>query len=129
LKAQAKEATMSERFVWFHNNSESPAEAKAFYEKLLGWSPADGPGGMTMFAGEKGPFAGLAPKGDATAGWLPYVQVDDVDVATKKAVKLGATVLERKKRGPAGEFSVVCDPGGAAIALWQKAQMRTVLTR
>ena len=112
---------MSEAFVWFHNSSDKPTESKNFYEKLLGWKPSEGPGGMTMFAGEKGLFAGLGARdGDAT-GWLPYVQVDDVDAATKKAVKLGAALVKEKTRGPAGEFSVVRDPGGSAIALWQKA--------
>jgi predicted enzyme related to lactoylglutathione lyase len=112
---------MSEAFVWFYNSSDKPNESTTFYEKLLGWKPSEGPGGMTMFAGEKGPFAGLGAKdGDAT-GWLPYVQVDDVGAATKKAVKLGAVLVKEKTRGPAGEFSVVRDPGGAAIALWQKA--------
>lgn len=112
---------MSEAFVWFHNSSNKPNESKAFYEKLLGWKPSDGPGGMTMFGGEKGPFAALGAKDGDEAGWLPYVQVDDVDAATKKAVKLGAALVKEKRRGPAGEFSVVRDPGGAAIALWQKA--------
>jgi uncharacterized protein len=112
---------MSEAFVWFHNSSESPDQARAFYEKLLGWQPSEGPAGMTMFGSSKGPFAGLAASDGGSAGWLPYVQVDDVDVATKKAVKLGATLLKVKTRGPAGEFTVVKDPGGAALALWQKA--------
>ena len=35
--------------------------------------------------------------------------------------RLGATILYAKTRGPGGEFRVVRDPGGAAIALWQKA--------
>ncbi len=112
---------MSDAFVWFHNGSEKPAEARAFYEQLLGWKPAEGPGGMTMFAGEKGPFASLGAKKQSGAGWIPYVSVDDVDAATKRAVTLGATVIEPKTRGPAGEYTVVRDPGGAAIALWQKA--------
>jgi hypothetical protein len=112
---------MSEAFVWFHNSSEKPNEARAFYEDLLGWKPSDGPSGMTMFGGQKGPFAALAAKGGDAAGWLPFVQVADVDAATKKAVKLGAALLKEKSRGPAGEYSVVLDPGGAAIALWQKA--------
>ena len=55
------------------------------------------------------------------AGWVPFVQVDDVDVATKRAAKLGATVVKSRTRGPAGEFAIVRDPGGAAFALWQKA--------
>jgi uncharacterized protein len=112
---------MSDAFVWFHNNSEKPEESRVFYETLLGWKPADGPAGMTLFAGAKGPLAGLGAKEGGTAGWLPYAQVDDVDAATRKAVKLGAVVLKEKTRGPAGEFTVVSDPGGAAIALWQKA--------
>lgn len=112
---------MSDTFVWFHNNSDQPTESTAFYARLLGWQPSDGPGGMTMFATAKGPFAGLAATDGDAAGWLPYVQVDDVDVATKKAVELGAVLVKEKRRGPAGEFSVVRDPGGAALALWQKA--------
>jgi predicted enzyme related to lactoylglutathione lyase len=112
---------MSECFVWFHNHSHNSSDSKGFYEKLLGWQPSDGPPGMTLFAGAKGPFAGLgAADGDVT-GWLPYVQVDDVDAATTKAVKLGAKLMRPKTKGPAGDFSVVRDPGGAALALWQKA--------
>lgn len=112
---------MSSAFVWFHNHNDKPNESTAFYEKLLGWKPAEGPPGTTMFTGQKGPFAGLSAKDGPNPGWLPYVQVEDVDAATKKAVKLGATILKPKSRGPAGDFSIVQDPGGAAIALWQKA--------
>jgi predicted enzyme related to lactoylglutathione lyase len=112
---------MSDAFVWFHNNSEKPSESKNFYESLLGWKASEGPAGMTMFAGAKGPMAGLGASEEGAPGWLPYAQVDDVDAATKKAVRLGAAVLKEKTRGPAGEFTVVKDPGGAAIALWQKA--------
>jgi predicted enzyme related to lactoylglutathione lyase len=111
---------MSEGFVWFTNSSEKPSDSVAFYEKLLGWKAADGPPGMTMFAGGKGPFAGVSEK-KAALGWIPYAQVDDVDAATEKAVALGAEVIEKKSRGPAGEFTVVRDPGGATVALWQKA--------
>jgi predicted enzyme related to lactoylglutathione lyase len=49
------------------------------------------------------------------------VAVDDVAEATKRAVSLGATVVSEKRRGPAGEFSVVRDPAGAGVALWKKA--------
>jgi uncharacterized protein len=113
---------MSQSFVWFHNNSDNPSDSSKFYENLLGWTASEGPSGLTMLAGQTGPFAGLAKKdGGSTAGWVPYVQVDDVDGATNAAVKLGATVVSAKARGPAGEYSVVRDPGGAAIALWQKA--------
>ncbi len=114
---------MAKGFVWFHNRSDKPTEAAAFYEALLGWSSADGPPGMTMLAqGAQPPFAGVgAGAGEkGSAGWIPYVEVPDVDAATDKARSLGARVLEEKTRGPAGEFAIVADPGGAAVALWQK---------
>jgi predicted enzyme related to lactoylglutathione lyase len=112
---------MSQSFVWFHNSSNNPSDSCKFYENLFGWRASAGPGGLTMLADKAGPFAGLAKKDAAMAGWIPYVQVDDVDVATNAAVELGATVVSARARGPAGEYSVVRDPGGAAIALWQKA--------
>lgn len=111
---------MSEAFVWFHNGSEKHSDSSRFYESLLGWKPAAGPGGTTMFGGEA-PFASLGTKLGGVNGWIPYAEVDDVDAATKRAVKLGGEVLKEKSRGPAGDYSIVRDPGGAAIALWQKA--------
>jgi predicted enzyme related to lactoylglutathione lyase len=112
---------MTHGFVWFHNSSDNAADTSTFYEKLLGWKASAGPAGLTMLAGETGPFAGVAPKEAGVPGWIPYAQVDDVEAATKKAQRLGATILSAKTRGPAGEFSIVRDPGGAAVALWQKA--------
>ncbi len=108
-------------FVWFHNHSENPKQTKSFYEQLAGWKPSDGPNGMTLFQGESGPIAGLGMKEDGAPSWLPYLQVDDVQAATKRALMLGATLLRETTRGPAGEYSVVRDPGGASVALWQKA--------
>jgi uncharacterized protein len=112
---------MSATFVWFHNHNAKPADSTKFYNELLGWKPSDGPPGMTMLATDAAPFAGLGDLEGVTAGWVPFVQVDDLDGATKRATKLGASVLKPRTRGPAGEYAVVRDPGGAAFALWQKA--------
>lgn len=115
---------MSSPFVWFHNNGKKPAETKSFLESLLGFQSADGPGGMTMLATSAGPFAALGGKEDRYGDrdeWIPFVAVDDVDGATERALGLGAKLVREKRRGPAGEFTVVRDPGGAALALWKKA--------
>ena len=111
---------MSKPFVWFHNGSSKPADSIGFYEKLLGWKPSPGPGGMTMFEGDAGPFAGVGAEDGASRGWVPYAEVQDLDAAAKKAVKLGAEVLQPRTRGPAGDFAIMRDPGGATVALWQK---------
>ena len=112
---------MSNTFVWFHNGSERPDDSARFYEKLLGWKPSAGPPGTTMLAKDAGPIAGVGPVEGNTAAWIPFVEVPDVGDATKQAVKLGAAIVKERTRGPAGEYSVVRDPGGAAFALWQKA--------
>lgn len=112
---------MSNAFVWFHNGSDKPDDSAKFYEKLLGWKPSAGPPGTTMLAQAASPFAGVGPSEGKAAAWIPFVEVKDVDDATRRAVKLGAGVIKERTRGPAGDYSVVRDPGGAAIALWQKA--------
>jgi predicted enzyme related to lactoylglutathione lyase len=115
---------MSLPFVWFHHNGEKTKDATAFYESFFDWKGNAGPGGLTMLTAGGGPFAAVGARDDRYGDhdeWIPFVAVDDVDEATKRATKLGATLVKKKTRGPAGEFSIVRDPGGAAIGLWKKA--------
>lgn len=107
-------------FVWFHNASGNSDKASRFYEELLGWKRVDGPPGMTLLGAGAAPFAAVAPRDEGLEGWVPYVQVDDLAAATQRATALGAKVLQPRTRGPAGEFTVVSDPGGATFALWQQ---------
>jgi predicted enzyme related to lactoylglutathione lyase len=50
---------------------------------------------------------------------LPYVEVDDVQHVTTAARELGAAVLLEPREGPAGWRSVVAEPAGGQVALWQ----------
>jgi predicted enzyme related to lactoylglutathione lyase len=109
---------MSNAFVWFHHNGDH--RSADFFSKLLGWTASPGPGGMTMLGGEGAPFAATGVRYGDAPGWIPFVEVADVAAATRQAAVLGATIVQGKTRGPAGEFSVVSDPSGAAIALWKK---------
>ena len=71
----------------------------------------DGTGGGIM----KHPVAG------APSQWLAYVLVDDVAAATKKAAALGARVVTDKTEVASyGWFSIVADPTGALLGLWQR---------
>lgn len=108
---------MAGEFIWFSLGVEDPARAREFYSSLLDWEiAAEG-----MVAGEERPWAAIGANGGGSSGWLPYVQVPDVDRATQSALELGATVLRDKTRGPAGDYTTIADPTGAAIALWQPA--------
>jgi predicted enzyme related to lactoylglutathione lyase len=56
--------------------------------------------------------------------WLPYVEVSDVAVTTKRATGLGGEVLIAPREGPKGWRSVVATPNGGDMALWQPKQAR-----
>ena len=60
------------------------------------------------------------PVPGAPSAWLAYVLVDDIGAATQKAKSLGAKVMKdvTEVKG-VGSFSVIVDPTGAALALWQ----------
>jgi len=52
--------------------------------------------------------------------WIPYILVDDVATSTKKAKSLGAVIANDVTEVPGmGRFSVITDPTGAALGLWQ----------
>jgi predicted enzyme related to lactoylglutathione lyase len=51
---------------------------------------------------------------------MAYVLVDDISAATHKAKALGATVLkDATEVAGMGWFSIIADPTGAALGLWQ----------
>ena len=112
---------MSDAFVWFHNDSRDASRTQTFYEMLLGWTPSEGPAGMSCLGREAGPFAEVREATDGIHGWVPYAEVEDVAAATERAVDLGGSILQQRTSGPAGDFTIVQDPGGASVALWQKA--------
>lgn len=77
-----------------------------------------------MLTTSASPFAALGSEQDRCGDrdeWIPFVAVEEVDAATKRAVALGASLVREKSRGPAGEFTVIRDPGGAALTLWKRA--------
>jgi predicted enzyme related to lactoylglutathione lyase len=74
----------------------------------------------TMIRVGEGTGGGLIPMPGEDSMWVAYVSVGDLKVATAKAKSLGATVLkdqvEVKGRG---SFSIITDPTGAMLSLWQ----------
>src|SRR5437870_10805810 len=92
----------------------------SLYEQLFGWDFGDAPLGNasgTMVGGEK-PWATVVPNLGEHVGWFPYLQVEDLDAATKRAKELGASTLQAPVEGPAGTYTPIRDPGGAVFALF-----------
>ena len=117
---------MANPFVHVELASTDIDKSKSFYRSLFDWQlkEEDMGGGMTytMINVGEGTGGGMMthPVAGAPSAWLPYVLVDDISAATAKAKSLGATVMrDVTEVMGAGSFSIIIDPTGAALGLWQ----------
>ncbi|GGX66322.1 hypothetical protein GCM10007385_39440 [Tateyamaria omphalii] len=110
-------------FVWYDNMTLNPQETTEFLQSMFGWLPKD-IGTMTFLTETGGdmPFAASCDEMKGITGWVPYIEVDDLDAATDRARKNGASVVVEKVKGPAGDASFIRDPGGSPMALWKRSQ-------
>jgi predicted enzyme related to lactoylglutathione lyase len=116
---------MENPFVHLELNTPDTAKAKEFYGKLFNWTFTDNDmgGGMvySTFKPDSGPGGGMMSMPQAPTHWLPYIGVDDLKASTEKAKSLGATILMENQEVPdMGWFSIMTDPTGAMIAIWQQ---------
>ena len=116
-------------FSWIDVMTTDASVAVPFYEEVFGWTTQDVPGGagpyMMFFKGET-PAAGLGEMSEemkaqgAPPAWNSYVQVDDVDATTARVPELGGEiVVPPMDAGEHGRMSVIRDPSGAHVSLWQ----------
>jgi uncharacterized protein len=104
--------------------------AKQFYGALFGWDYEDLPVddettySMAQVSGKNAAAISPQQPSESEQGipphWNVYVTVEDVDAASEKAGEAGGNVLA----GPfdvmdAGRMSVIADPAGAVLCLWQ----------
>ena len=117
-------------FCWNELMTKDAGAAKTFYAALFGWKMSDmdmGPGGTytVLKRGDKdvGGLMQIRPDmGPLPSHWLAYVDVPNVDAATKKAGELGARVHVPGMDIPGmGRFGVFEDPTGATLAVFQRA--------
>ena len=115
---------MGNPFVHVELQTQDLGKAKKFYQELFSWKLQDIPEmGYTMIQAAEGPGGGMMknPVQGAPSHWLAYVRVDNVTASTKKAKSLGAKVVKDVTEVPGhGWFSVIVDPAGAAVGLWQE---------
>ena len=95
--------------------------AGAFYRELCGWEPQPietrHGSYVSLDLGRCG--GGIVECGTTRSLWLPYVEVESVDRATRLARSLGARVMLAPREGPAGWRSVVTTPTGGELAFWE----------
>jgi predicted enzyme related to lactoylglutathione lyase len=119
---------MANPFVHVELATNDVAKAKGFYSKLFDWKMEDIPmegGTYTMIGVGEGTGGGLMknPMPNGPSMWLAYVQVSDIEAATKKAGALGGTVMKGVTEVMGmGWLSIIVDPTGAMLGLWKPKQ-------
>jgi uncharacterized protein len=120
-------STVANPFVHVELNTSDPEKAKTFYSKLFQWQLEDMPNPavpsnvytlIKVGSGTGGGIMKQSPGGPA--GWLAYVEVDDLEAITRKAQSLGGKVMKDVTEVPGmGWFSFIQDPTGAILGLWK----------
>jgi predicted enzyme related to lactoylglutathione lyase len=113
---------MSNPFVHVELQTQDLGKARKFYKGLFDWKLENATKDYTLIQVGEGTGGGMMknPVPGAPSSWLPYVLVTDVAASTKRAKELGATIVKDKVEVPGmGWFSVILDPTGAALGLWQ----------
>ncbi|GAA0524655.1 hypothetical protein FHS83_001837 [Rhizomicrobium palustre] len=122
---------MANPFVHVELNTTDLAKAKAFYGTLFRWELTDldmgAHGRYTLIGVGEGTGGGMMqhPVPGAPSQWLPYAEVPDLAAATEKARELGAKIVQANVLiEDKGAFSLIIDPTGAMIGLWQPHRRR-----
>ena len=117
---------MANPFVHVELQTKDLDKAKKFYQGLFDWKLEEFPMGngspYTVINVGEGTGGGMwmNPADSGPAHWLAYVNVDNIDATIEKVRGLGGTVVQPKTEIPdMGWYSVITDPSGAVLGLWQ----------
>ncbi|MBI3200974.1 MAG: VOC family protein [Myxococcales bacterium] len=108
-------------FCWETLSTTDTARAAAFYAKVFGWQKREAPAGdMTVLGTADNMTCDVQKAEHAPPHWLTYVVVEKIEAANERASKLGGKVLMPLIDVPkVGRISVIQDPTGAAVGLFQ----------
>jgi len=110
-------------FCWIDLGTADLAGAKVFYGELLGWQFEEVADGYVLARRDGMDVAGMhAHTHEEGTGWASSISVGDVDAATARAAELGAAVaMEPSDLPGTARISLIHDPAGAEVCLWQAA--------
>jgi predicted enzyme related to lactoylglutathione lyase len=115
-----KEKPMANPFWHIELRTKDVAKAKQFYKNLFDWQWEEVRKGYMVFRTGEEVTGGITNGTHNTSHWVPIIEVADVRAATRKAVQLGAKVLEEvTEEGEIGRYTMVADPTGAPLYLFQ----------
>lgn len=112
------------RFSWETLVTQDPDGARDYYRAVIGFGATATPSGfgILLTAGEV-PVADVQPAlPGGPSYWATYVEVEDAEASRDLAVRLGGSVVIPRIDVPKlGVVSVVADPEGATLGLFEPA--------
>lgn len=116
--------TQASNFIWYELMTPDPAGAKAFYDKVVGWTMTAGHGDNDDYGfitrSDGGMNGGVLRLGADMAAhgahpcWLGYLYVADVDAAVTAVEAAGGRLLmPARDIEMAGRIAMLADPQGA----------------
>jgi uncharacterized protein len=108
-------------FCWIDLGTPDVPRARIFYGELFGWRFKEVPGGYLMCRLDGKVVTGIHEHSpEEGAHWSSYVSVEDIEDTTARAADLGGTVAQGPiDVGETARISVIRDPAGAEVCLWQ----------
>ncbi len=114
---------------WFDLTVENADAIRDFYAAVAGWTPE------ALSMGDYSDYVMQAPDGTAVGGvcharganaglpaqWLMYITVPDLDASLAEAEARGGARIGAVRNMGAARYTVVRDPAGAVVALFQPA--------
>jgi predicted enzyme related to lactoylglutathione lyase len=124
--------TNAGRFCWVDLAATDAARAKAFYSQLFGWTSREQPanGGrftrMQLSGQDVGSLYQLSrdhfDRG-VPSHWTPYIRVDDVGDAARRAATFGGKVIVRPfEVSGVARIALIQDSVGAHFGLWEPVE-------
>ena len=115
-------------FCWADLMTPDQAAATKFYNSVFGWEADPGQDNSGYLHIKNGGqfVGGIPPAQHRSPGpphWLLYLAIENCDASTDQAKSLGATVyMPPTTMEGVGRWSVIADPQGAVVALFQPQQ-------
>lgn len=117
------------RPIWFDLMTRDATKARAFYEKVIGWTyDISGPefGNYALAKADGAVATGigqLGPDDHFPPAWTVYFGVTNADETCARATSLGGKILVPATNiGEFGRMAMLEDPTGAVFGLWQPIQ-------
>ena len=120
------------RFCWIDLATSNAPGATAFYRDVFGWTPreqAANGGSFTRLqladrdVGSLYQLSRAQVEQGAPSHWTPYVGVDDIDDAVRRAVAAGGKLLVRPFMvDGVARIALIADVTGAHLGLWELSE-------